>query len=277
MSPTPTVPLIRIRACGPAQDAGLRAVWASRELLLSFCEREFAVRHRQTLLGPFWTILQPLLHTAVFVVFMHNFARVPSDGAPYSLFAYAGLIPWLFVSNSVQSLSYGLMMNAHLVTRVYFPRLIIPLSMILVRLFDFGAATLAFFVVAAALGVSPSVYLFLLPLFMLHAAVLALAVGAWCSCLISRYRDFGTLLPVVLQLAMFGSPVIYPSSLVPAHLRSLYFLNPMAAIVEAFRDSILGRPFAVEPWLVSFAITIVLAYALIRSFVGQEQHAVESL
>lgn len=269
--------MIRIRASGSAPNIGWRQVWTFRELLFSFFDHELTVRHKQTLLGPVWLVLQPLLQALVFAVFMHYLARVPSDGPPYALFAYAGLIPWLFFSNGVQSLSYGLMMNSHLVTRVYFPRVLIPLSMVLVRLVDFLAAILVFLPIAFLLGLEPHWSLLFLPVLMIQAAFLTLAVGSWTSCLTARFRDFGTLLPVALQAAMFASPVIYPASLLPPAWKFVYFLNPMAAIIEAFRACVFGRPFPTTIWVISVGVTLILAVVLLREFARLEERAVEAL
>jgi lipopolysaccharide transport system permease protein len=270
-------PAIRIRAEDPAPAFAISEIWSYRELLWSFCSRELLVRHKQTLLGPLWIVLQPLLHAAVFALFVNRIARVPSDGSPYALFAYAGLLPWLFFSNGVQSLSYGLMMNSHLVNRVYFPRVLIPISMVLVRLLDFAAAIAVFVLLGLILGLNPSWNLLIVPALMAQAAVLVLAAGAWCSTFTSRFRDFGTLLPVALQFAMFASPVIYPASLVPAEWRLAYFLNPTAALVETFRAALLGREMPVQIWLISLAVTALLAVVLLRGFSRSEQAAVEAL
>lgn len=269
--------MIRIRSGQASEGLRLHDVWGFRELLFSFCGREFLVRHKQTLLGPAWLVLQPLLQAVLFAVFMHGLARVPSDGPPYGLFAYAGLLPWLFFSNGVQSLSYGLMMNSHLVTRVYFPRVLIPLSMVLVRLVDFTAAVLVFLPVAFALGLSPNRQLLLLPVLMMQAACLTLGLGAWSSCLTSRFRDFGTLLPVALQFAMFASPVIYPSSLVPEAWRPAYFLNPMTGLIETFRACVFGKPFPTATWAMSAGLTMALTLLGLRAFSRMEARAIEAL
>ena len=268
--------MIRIRPQHEGR-AALREAWRSRELLISFVERELKVRHKDTLLGPIWIVVQPLLFALVFAVFLHRLAGVPSNGYPYVLFALSGVLPWTFFANGVQSLSYGLLMNAHLVSRVYFPRVVIPLSMVLVRLVDFTATILVFLTLCALMGVKPSLRLLLLPMFAMQACVLTLAVGAWSSTFLPRYRDFGTLLPVLLQFGLFASPVVYPSSVVPEDLRPLYYLNPMAAVIDGVRASVFGDPLSVPSVLVSLAVTFVVCAHLFRHFGRMEQRAVEAL
>ncbi|MCL4817746.1 MAG: ABC transporter permease [Vicinamibacteria bacterium] len=270
--------MIRIRPGSRGRGGPtLAELWAHRELLASFCSREFQVRHQQTLLGPAWIVLQPALQALVFALFMHRVAGVPAGQVPYPAFAWAGLLPWMFFSNGVQALAYALMANGHLVSRVYFPRLLLPLSLVLVRLVDFAAATAVFLLLCPLLGVTPSWKALGLPILMAQAALLTFAAGAWSSTTLLRFRDFGTLLPVGLQFAMFASPVIYPTSLVPGAWQELYLLNPMAAIIEAFRACAVGGPFPLAAWGLSLVVTFALAVAFLSAFARAEEAALEAL
>ncbi len=239
--------------------------------------RELQVRWTQTLLGPLWLVLQPLPTAAVFTLFLHRLARVPGDGAPYALFAWAGLVPWLFFANGVQALSWGLVMNGPLLTRVYVPRLLVPLSMTAVRLVDLAVSAAVLTALVLLAGLVPTPRLLAVPAFALTAALLTAAVGAACSVLVARFRDFGTLLPVALQVLMFVSPVMYPASLVPPEWRPAYDLNPLAPLIEGFRAAFLGRPFDVRALAVATLVSCALSLALFRFYVRAHERALDVL
>ena len=254
----PDTPMIKIRASNKWSGLDLRSIWSHRELLYFMAWRDLKVRYKQTLLGVSWVILQPVLMTLIFAVFLGRLTQIPSDGVPYILFLYAGLLPWTFFSNSVSTSSHSLIANAHMITKVYFPRAIVPLAAVLVRLCDF--------MVAAAILVGLMIYyrqpvalsILITPFLILHLTLLILALSLWFAALNIKYRDVGTVLPVLLQLWMFASPIIYPISLVDPKWRWAYSLNPLAGIIGGFRAALLGSELDVKSLLVSAIITLAL-------------------
>src|ERR1700704_2131515 len=254
----PETPPIKIRASKRWASIELREIWAHRELLYFLVWRDLKVRYKQTILGASWVILQPLLMTLVFAVFLGKIARFPSDRAPYILFLYSALLPWTFFSNAVSSSSHSLIASAHMITKVYFPRSIVPAAAVLVRLSDFMIASVILIAWMVYYNQPFTRGLLLAPLLILQLTLLALGLGLWLSALNVRYRDVGTALPVLLQLWMFSSPIIYPSSLVPQQWRWAYELNPLTGIVEGFRASLLGLDFNWRSLIISAAITIAL-------------------
>jgi lipopolysaccharide transport system permease protein len=254
----PDEPLIKIRSGRSLATIDLREIWAHRELLYFLVWRDLKARYKQTSLGISWVILQPLLMTIVFAVVLGKFVRVPTGTVPYPLFLVAGLLPWIFFSNAVSSGSYSLIVNSHMITKVYFPRLIIPIAAVGVRLADFLIASLVLVVLMPVFGASLSWRLLVLPLLVVHLALLALGLSAWFSALNVRYRDAGTALPVLLQLWMFASPIVYPATLVPERWKLIYELNPLAGIIGGFRSAILGLQFDLGSLAVSMLITLVV-------------------
>jgi lipopolysaccharide transport system permease protein len=254
----PDEPLVVIEPSSAWAGAGLRDFWRHRELLYFMVWRDLKVRYKQTVLGLLWVVMQPLLTTVVFTVFLGVLARVPSDGTPYPLFAFAGLLPWTFFANSVSNGSNSLVSNAHLLTKVYFPRLIIPVAAVGGRLVDFGVsflllgAMMLFYGAPVGFGV-----LMLVPLVLL-LALLSLGASLWASALNVKYRDVGIALPVMIQLWMFISPVVYPTALVPEGWRRLYSLNPVAGIIEGFRAALFGRDFDWPALASAAAVTLAL-------------------
>lgn len=218
----------------------LRAVWEYRELLYFLAWRDVKVRYKQTALGVVWIVLQPLLSTVVFTLLFGILLETPSDGAPYALFALAGLVPWQYFSGSLSRVGASLVGSAQLITKVYFPRLIIPLSGVISTLVDFGIG----FGVLATLLIAHRVPLTLrvlwLPAFILLGIVTALGFGLWLAALNVRYRDVNYLIPFLLQIWMYLTPVIYGSTLIPERFRFLLALNPMTAVVEGFRWALLS-------------------------------------
>lgn len=254
----PEEPLVVIEPSRTWVGVGLGDVWQYRELLLFMIWRDLKVRYKQTVLGLLWVVMQPLLTTVVFTVFLGILARVPSGDVPYALLAFSGLLPWTFFANSVSNGSNSLVSNAHLLTKVYFPRLIIPVAAVGGRLVDFGvsflllAAMMLFYRVPVGWGV-----LMLVPLVLL-LALFSLGASLWASALNVKYRDVGIALPVAIQLWMFVSPVVYSPELVPERWRRLYSLNPLAGIVEGFRSALLGRDFDWPALLSAAAVTLAL-------------------
>jgi lipopolysaccharide transport system permease protein len=250
---------VRIRSSRSwTQTIDFKEVWAHRELLYFLVWRDLKVRYKQTLLGASWVILQPLLMTLVFTVFLGKIVRVSSEGVPYPLFLYAGLLPWTFFSNAVASSSHSIIANTHMITKVYFPRLIIPAATVAVRLADFLIASVILIVLMGYYGVPPGRSVLLLPLLVAQLTLLVLALGLCFSALNVRYRDIGTMLPVLLQLWMFVSPIIYPSSLVPEGWKRVYELNPLVGVVENFRASLLGLDLNWSALVTSTLVTLVL-------------------
>jgi lipopolysaccharide transport system permease protein len=227
----------------------LHALWRSRELLYFLIWRDVKVRYKQTLLGAAWAILQPLLTMVVFSIFFGKLARMPSDGVPYPLFAYVALVPWTFFANGLTLSSNSLVANQTLLRKVYFPRLVIPISAVAAGLIDFGIAFIVLLGLAARYGVSPTANLIWLPALVLLALVTALGVGLWFSALNVLYRDIQYVVPFLVQVWLYATPIVYPSSLVPERWRTLYALNPMVGVVEGFRWALLGTGTAPGPMI----------------------------
>lgn len=218
----------------------LRAVWEYRELLFFLAWRDIKVRYKQTALGIAWIVLQPLLSTVVFTVLFGGLLRVPSDGAPYALFALAALVPWQYFSGSMSRVGTSLVNSAHLITKVYFPRLIIPLSGVISTLVDFAIGFGVLVVLLIAYRVPLTANALWLPAFLLLAVITALGCGLWLAALNVRYRDVNYLIPFLLQIWMYLTPVVYGSTLIPERYRWLLALNPMTGVVEGFRWTLLG-------------------------------------
>lgn len=274
---SPPEPLIRIRPDESTVIPGLIDAWAHRELLYLFIWRDLKVRYRQTVLGIGWVVLQPLLMALVFAIFMGNLAHVPSQGVPYPLFAYAGLLPWTYFSNSVSTSGYSLIANSHLVTKVFFPRMLIPLAVVGVRLMDLLVAGIVLLILMFYFGIGISWSMLALPFLVTQATLLTVGFSIWSSALIAKYRDVGTLLPVLLQVWMFVSPVIYPGALVPTNWRWAYALNPMAGIIEGFRSALFGLPFDGASLLLSAIMTIALLCYFVWAFHRMETNVTDAI
>jgi lipopolysaccharide transport system permease protein len=239
----------------------LRDVWAFRELLYFLFWRDLKVRYKQTVLGGVWAILQPVATTVIFTVVLGRLARVSSDGIPYSLFALSGLLPWQLFSFALTASSQSLVSNTQLITKVYFPRLIIPISSVLVGLVDFMVASTTLAALMAYHHVIPTVGILILPLLVAFVMLTALAVGLVLSALNVQYRDVRHAVPFLIQIWMFATPVVYPSSLIPAKWRTLYGLNPMAGAIDAFRWALWGaRPGTSQVIAASVGSVLVLFF-----------------
>jgi len=235
-------PQQRITVIRPSRGLSLRLgeLWAYRELLYFLVWRDVKVRYKQTVLGAAWAGLQPLTSMVIFTVIFGRLAKLPSDGVPYALFAYAGLLPWTYFAAGVAQSSLSLVGNANLVTKVYVPRILLPLSAIVVPLVDLAVAFVLLGVLMAGYGVAPGVELLALPLFLLFAIVTVAALGLAFSAMNVRYRDVPYALPFLIQILLYVSPVVYPVSFVPERWQWLYSLNPMAGVIDGFRWSLLG-------------------------------------
>ena len=242
-SPPPSgkIPVIVIRPSRGWVSLNLRDLWEYRELLYFLTWRDIKVRYTQTVLGATWAVLQPLFTMVVFSVFFGTLAKVPSDGIPYPIFAYSALLPWQLFAQAMTRSGNSLVANQHLITKVYFPRLIIPISAVLAGLVDFAIAFVVLLGMMFYYGIVPTAAALTLPLFLLLAMATAMAVGLWLSALNVQYRDVGYTIPFLTQSWLFATPIAYSSSLVPEQWRALYGLNPMAGVVEGFRWALLGK------------------------------------
>ncbi|MEX0788944.1 MAG: ABC transporter permease [Anaerolineales bacterium] len=250
---------VRIRPIRGWAGLGLSELWRFHELVYFLIWRDVRVRYKQTLLGAAWAILQPFLTMVIFSIFFGELAGMSSDGFPYPIFSYVGLLPWGFFESGVTKAAGSLVAGRHLITKVYFPRLAIPLASVASGLVDFGLAFVVLIGMMAYYRVAPSPALWGLPLFLLLALSTALGVSLWLSALNVSYRDIGYLLPFLLRAWFFLTPVTYAANLVPEAYRSLYALNPMTGVVEGMRWAMLGdRPFPSELILPSVAVAAVL-------------------
>ena len=218
----------------------LRELWTYRQLLFFLVWRDLKVRYAQTVLGIGWAVLQPLLSMLVFTVIFGRFAKVPSDGIPYAVFSLAAVVPWTYFSTAFSTSSNSLVTSANLISKVYFPRLVVPIAPVLAAIVDLliGFVVLAALMMVYHVAPSPAA-IFMVPLLVLLMAITATGVGCWLSALNIQYRDVKHLVPFLSQIWMYASPIVYPVSLVPARLRPFYALNPMVGIVEGFRSVLL--------------------------------------
>jgi lipopolysaccharide transport system permease protein len=239
----------------------LRDLWLYRELILFMTWRDLKVRYKQTLLGASWAILQPFLTMVVFSIFFGNLANVPSDGKPYPIFTFTALIPWTIFSKALQDASRSLVANSHMITKIYFPRMILPLASVLAGVVDFLIAFVVLIGMLIFYGIVPTSNIWTLPLFLLLALITAVGVGFWLSALNVLYRDINYVLPFLTQFWMFLTPIAYPSSMVPLRFQALYALNPMTGVVEGFRWALLGTGQA--PGIMTLVSTLVALTLLI--------------
>lgn len=220
----------------------LHELWAYRELLLFLTWRDVKVRYRQTAIGALWAVIQPFMLMVVFTIFLGRLAHVPSSGLPYPIFAYAALVPWALFSSSLSSVSDSLVSSSNLISKVYFPRLVIPLAAIGSFLFDFVIALGLLVAMMVYYGIYPGVEILALPVLTLVTLLTALSVGIWLTALNVRYRDVKYAIPFLIQVWLFASPIAYATSLVPSGWRLVYSLNPMASVIDGFRWALLGVP-----------------------------------
>jgi lipopolysaccharide transport system permease protein len=238
-------PHLTIRPTSGWQALNLRQIWLFRDLLITLAERDVKLRYRQTALGVIWVILQPLIAAGIFSFVFGRVAGLPSEGVPYIVFSYAGLLAWNAFNNTLTRTSSVLVQNSGLISKVYFPRLVLPLSTILSTLIDFAVALLMMVVLMVIYRVAPGPQVLLLPVWLLLVVMLAVGIGLYTSALMVSYRDVQYILPVVTQFLLYGSPVAYSLSFalskIPQQYHFLYLLNPLAGLMDAFRWSLLGR------------------------------------
>lgn len=237
----PSKRVVEVRPSKSLFDLELRTVWSYRELLLVLIMRDVQVLYRQAALGATWAVVQPVFAVAVFTIVFGNFAKMPSDGMPYPVFAFAAVLPWTYFAEAVRRSATGLVNESELVRKVYFPRLIILLAAVIAPLLDFLIASMVLLGLMLWYGIALSWHLLaVIPLVMI-AALLALSIGLWLGPLNVRFRDVKHTLPFMLQIWMYASPVVYPLSLIPDQWKWLYGLNPMVGVIEGFRSAAFGR------------------------------------
>lgn len=254
----PSKPLVVIEPKRSWVALNLRDLWNYRDLFYILTERDIKVRYKQTILGAAWAIIQPLFTMLIFSLFFGRLAGIPSDGVPYPLFAYAGLLPWIFFSNALTASGNSLVGSSNLITKVYFPRMIIPIASVAAGLPDFLIAFGFLIVLLFYYGVGVTANILMLPVLVVLLALLAVGVGMWMSALNVKYRDIRYALPFLIQLGLFGSAIMYPLSIVPEKWRWVMALNPAAGLIEAFRAAFLGKPFDWTMLAISAGITILI-------------------
>ena len=245
----------------------LSALMRSREVLYFLTWRDVKVRYKQTAIGAAWAILQPLIAMVIFTVVFSHWASVPSEGVPYPIFTYCALVPWTFFSTALTLAAGSLLLNEKLVTKVYFPRLIIPLAAVCGTLVDMGLATIVLVVMMLLYGIAPTIGLLFVPLFVLVACAAAVGLGAMLAALNVRFRDVRYIVPFLVQLWIFVTPVAYSASLVPAQWRWAYALNPMVGVIEGFRWAFLGVPLSggtVAISVVTAAVMLLVGLVVFR-------------
>lgn len=253
------IPLVRRQPRPGWVTINFAELWQYRELLVFYAVRDIKVRYKQTFLGSAWAILQPFMTMVVFSIFFGKLAGVPSDGLPYPVFSFCGLLPWQLFAFALTQSSNSLVQNAHVLTKIYFPRLIIPFASVIAGLVDFVIAFFVLILIMLYYGIIPGWALFTLPLFILLAIAAALSVGLWLSALNVKYRDVRYTISFLTQFWLFVTPVAYSSSLVPSKWQAIYAINPMAGVVEGFRWALLGKSAPPGAMLiVSVAATVIL-------------------
>jgi lipopolysaccharide transport system permease protein len=242
-------------------NESLADIWRYRELLYFFIWRDVKVRYKQTVVGGLWAILQPLITMVIFAVVFGAFAKIPSDGIPYPVFAYTALVPWTYFAQALNRSGTSLVYESSLITKVYFPRLMIPFAAVISPLVEFSLSFVILLCLNLWYGVGLTWWILTVPAFLFVACMTALAIGLWLSALNVKYRDVAYTLPFLCQIWMYTSPVVYPASMVPDRWRLLYSLNPMAGVIEGFRWALLGqaRP---DLFVMMVSSTVVLALLL---------------
>lgn len=258
---TEPIRVLRIQASKGWVPLKVRELWEYRELVYFLIWRNVKVRYKQTILGASWAIIQPFMTMVVFSLFFGKLAKVPSDGVPYPIFSFAGLVPWMFFANSLDLASKSVVGNAQLITKVYFPRLVIPIATVLSGVVDFAVAFVVLLAMMLYYGTMDLSRMIWLPLFLMLELVTALGAALWLSALSVEYRDVQYVTPFMLQFWLFATPIAYSSSLLSEPWRTLYGLNPMVGVVEGFRWALLNThtgpgPIIIVSWLAALVILI---------------------
>lgn len=258
---TASLPHLRIQPSKGWVSLQLKEVWAYRELLYFLTWRDIKVRYKQTVLGAAWAIIQPFFTMVVFSLFFGNLAQIPSDGVPYPIFSYTALVPWTFFAAALGASSNSLVGSANLIKKIYFPRLVIPISSVISGSVDFLLAFVVLFIMMLVFGIFPTANVIFLPFLLLLAVMTSLGIGLWLSAMNVQFRDVRYTVPFITQFWLFATPIAYPSSLIENDLlRTIYGINPMTGVVEGFRWALLGTDTAPGPIIiVSFlAATLLL-------------------
>ncbi|MDA8174636.1 MAG: ABC transporter permease [Nitrospiraceae bacterium] len=250
--------IVRIRPSRGLVSLKLDELWEHRELLYFLTWRDIKVRYKQTLLGAGWAIIQPFFTMVVFSLFFGKLAKMPSDNIPYPIFSFAALVPWTFFSNGLNQASNSLVGSANLITKVYFPRLAIPLASVLVGAVDFTLSFMVLIVMMFYFGLTPTVNILWLPLLLVLVVVISLGVALWLSALNVKFRDVRYVIPFLTQVWLFATPIAYPSSLLKQPWKTIYGINPMAGVVEGFRWALLGTKTAPGPIIIVSAVMSML-------------------
>ena len=256
------IPIIRIEPSTTRLALRLHELWEYRELLYFLVWRDVKVLYKQTAIGASWAIIQPFLTMIIFTLVFGKFANMPSDGLPYPIFSFAALLPWTYFSKALNQSIQSVVNNAHLITKVYFPRFLLPISATLSGIIDFGISFVFLLGMMVWYGIVPGWGTLFLPGFILMTILTALSVSLWLSAINVRYRDVGQAIPFLIQIWMFASPVAYPVSVVPENWRLLYSLNPMAGVIEGFRWALLGKE---APEILPIVISIAVVLGLLVS------------
>lgn len=254
------VPAIVVKPSKGWISLRLRDLWEYRELFYFLTWRDIKVRYKQTVLGGAWAIIQPFFTMVVFSLFFGKLAKVPSDGIPYPIFAYAALVPWTFFANGLSQSSNSMVENANLIKKVYFPRMVVPISSVISGVVDFVLAFLVLLGMMFFYGIFPTKNIMWLPLLLVMAFVTALGVGLWFSALNVQFRDVRYTVPFLTQFWLFATPIAYPSSLLSEPWRTFYGINPMVGVVEGFRWALLGTDTAPGPIII---VSSLVALALL--------------
>ena len=270
-SPDSQIPTIVIRPPRKWVPVDFKELWEYRELLYFFTWRDVKLRYKQTGLGIAWAIIQPLFLMIVFSLFFGGLAKIPSDGIPYPLFSLAALLPWTLFAEGMTRSTISMVSNANIMTKVYFPRLIMPVASIMSPLVDFCVAFGILIIMMAYYGFVPTINVIFLPLLVVFAMMTSLAVGLWLSALNVKYRDFQYTVPFLIQIWMFASPVVYPASMVPQQFQFLYALNPMTGVIEGFRWALLGTNPPTTMIFISLGVVIALLVSGVFYFRRMEQ------
>jgi len=260
----PNLPTLVIRPPRQWVPVDLRELWSYRELLYFFVWRDVKIRYKQTGLGVAWALIQPLFTMVIFSVIFGGLAKIPSDGMPYPLFALAALLPWQLFGEGLTRSTTSMVANANIITKVYFPRLIMPIAGTISPLADFLVATGILVLMMAYYGFVPTVNVVFLPAFVLLGLATSLGVGLWLSALNVQYRDFQYTVPFLIQIWLYASPVVYSTNLVPEKYQLLYGLNPMAGVIEGFRWALLGS--APPSGIIGLAVVVVLVLLVSGAF-----------
>jgi lipopolysaccharide transport system permease protein len=266
-------PSVLIEPSGKFFRLDLKDLWEYRELLYFLAWRDLKARYAQTLIGVGWAIVQPLCTMAILTLVFSKWAKIPSDGVPYPIFAYAALLPWTYFARSFDRSGVSIAAEGGLISKVYFPRLIIPIAATIGGLLDFALGLILLLAMMVWYGIAPTWGVLALPGFLLMTLATALAISLWFSALHVQYRDVGAIIPLVIQIWMFASPVAYPISLVPEQWRMLYSLNPMVGVIEGFRWALLGSASPnVLAMVISMAVILVLMFGGLLFFKRMERN-----